>query len=66
MWARHALHVSRALQERLRDVNVSELQRSTGVARSTIRRIVEGETWPDFVTLARLEEALEIALWPRR
>jgi len=47
-------------------VNVSELQRSTGVARSTIRRIVEGETWPDFVTLARLEEALEIALWPRR
>lgn len=47
-------------------MNVSELQRSTGVARSTIRRIVEGETWPDFVTLARLEEALEIALWPRR
>ena len=64
VWARHALHISSALQARLRDVNVSELQRSTGIARSTIRRIVEGETWPDFVTLTRLEDALDVSLWP--
>jgi DNA-binding phage protein len=64
VWARYALHVSGALQERLRDVNVSELQRTTGIARSTIRRIIQGETWPDVVTLAHLEEALHIRLWP--
>jgi len=64
VWARYALHISSALEASLRDVNVSELQRTTGVARSTVRRIIDGETWPDFVTLARLEDALNVRLWP--
>lgn len=64
VWARYALDISAALESRLLDVNVSQLQRTTGVARSTVRRIVDGETWPDFVTLARLEYALGVRLWP--
>lgn len=64
VWAQRALEVSGALQASLRDVNLSELHRTTGIARSTVRRIVDGETWPDFVTLTRLEEALNARLWP--
>lgn len=64
VWAHYALDISSALEASLRDVNVSELQRTTGVARSTVRRIIDGETWPDFVTLARLEDALNVRLWP--
>ena len=43
---------------------ISGLARSADVARSTVRDIIYGNTWPDVVSLAKLEEALRLKLWP--
>lgn len=33
---------------------------------STILAILQGRTWPDLYTVARLEQGLEADLWPGR
>ena len=39
---------------------------AAGVDHSTIMAILQGRTWPDLYTLARLEQGLEADLWPER
>ncbi|MFD0436030.1 helix-turn-helix domain-containing protein [Streptomyces chartreusis] len=46
--------------------SVAELSRASGVARFTISKALNGEAWPDLLTLANLERALETDLWPGR
>lgn len=62
--ARYAQHISRVLAKRLAAENVSDVARRTGIARSTLRRICDGLTWGDVVTLAKLEQELNVRLWP--
>lgn len=42
-----------------------DAQRLTGVDYSTINDILNGGTWPDARTIARLEGGLGVNLWPR-
>lgn len=62
--------VARLLAVRLRAVTdargVRSVARTTGVSHSVISRIVNGDTWADTATLARLELGLDTDLWPRR
>ena len=37
----------------------------TSVDHSTIMAILEGRSWPDLSTIAKLELGLEVELWPR-
>lgn len=37
----------------------------TGVNHTTVRAILIGDTWPDFVSLDRLSTGLGVDLWPR-
>ncbi|WP_329069945.1 helix-turn-helix domain-containing protein [Streptomyces sp. NBC_01429] len=46
--------------------SVAELARRSGVSRLTIANVMEGRVWPDLLTIASLERALECDLWPGR
>ncbi|MEU5533546.1 helix-turn-helix transcriptional regulator [Streptomyces sp. NPDC020362] len=68
----HGARVAQALALRLRAAidrkgwTVAELSRNSGVARYTISKALNGEAWPDLLTIANLEKALEADLWPGR
>lgn len=38
----------------------------TGVDHTLIGKVLNGKTWADLATVARLEDALGVDLWPRR
>ena len=46
--------------------SVARLSRESGVARFTIAKALSGEAWPDLLTIASLEKALDCDLWPGR
>jgi transcriptional regulator with XRE-family HTH domain len=47
------------------DRSISDIARSADVARSTVHDLLAGNTWPDLVTLVKLEGILGVTLWPR-
>ncbi|MEC3997115.1 helix-turn-helix transcriptional regulator [Actinacidiphila sp. DG2A-62] len=64
--AHYGLAVARRLSHALdaRSMSQRQLADSSTVGRTTIRRILEGMVLPDLGTLARLEAALDIDLYP--
>lgn len=62
----HAVEVAQRLRAALEqgDRSVSALARDAHIARTTVQDILAGRTYPDMVTLARMEEVLEVRLWP--
>ena len=46
--------------------SVAKLSRHSGVSRLTIANVLEGRVWPDLLTVASLEKALDRDLWPGR
>ncbi|MFE7606997.1 helix-turn-helix domain-containing protein [Streptomyces celluloflavus] len=54
----------RAIDER--GWTIAELSRRSDVARFTIRKVLDGVVWCDLLTIANLEKALEVDLWPGR
>lgn len=64
--ARVGQAIARTLSEFLVGVNKAELERQTGVHRGTLKRIVDGDNYPDLHTLVALELYFNRALWPGR
>ncbi|MGQ4387963.1 helix-turn-helix domain-containing protein [Streptomyces sp. SAS_270] len=68
----HGARVAQAMAVRLkagldrRGWTVAQLSRESGVARFTIAKALAGEAWPDLLTIANLEKALDCDLWPGR
>ena len=68
----HGARVAQAMAARLkaalgrRGWSVARLSRESGVARFTIAKALSGEAWPDLLTIASLEKALDCDLWPGR
>lgn len=60
-----AAEISRRLATALAGRSKTSVAEQVGMARSTLYDVLSGETWPDLVTIAALEEALEVELWPR-
>jgi len=52
------------LTEALAGRSISSVAEAVDVARSTLHDVVSGRTWPDFHTLVKLEEYLNVRLWP--
>ena len=67
--APHAIHwaaeISRRLKAALSNTSTTAVAAELGIARSTLYDIINGTTWPDFVTIADLEAVLDIELLPR-
>ncbi|WP_282701164.1 helix-turn-helix transcriptional regulator [Streptomyces sp. CC219B] len=59
-----AARLKRALDAR--GWTMVEASRQTGVDRITITRVLAGEVWCDLLTIATLEKALGVDLWPGR
>lgn len=57
-----ALNLRNAIGER----TLRAAEEATGVDHSTIGGILQGATWPDIYTLAKLELGLDADLWPKR
>ncbi len=64
--AQYAQGISRNLAGALAGTTVSELARRSGVHRTTIHELLAGRTWGDVVTIALLEDAAGVPLWPGR
>lgn len=60
----YAAHIARVLTAALENRTVTGVAKEASVARSTLYDIAGGKTWPDVVTLARLEHVLGLRLWP--
>ena len=63
-------HVARQLVINLRDAmgerGLREVARAADINHSSLRSVLRGEAWPDLITIARLEDALQVGLWPGR
>ena len=60
----YAVHVARVLAAAISDRNKSQVALDAGIDRSTLYDILAGRTWTDLITLAALERALGVPLWP--
>lgn len=60
-----AAEISRRLSAALAGRSKKAVAESVGMARTTLYDVLSGETWPDLVTIAALEEELDVELWPR-
>ncbi|WP_406505390.1 helix-turn-helix transcriptional regulator [Streptomyces sp. NBC_00212] len=58
--------IARRLADALRERHLSRRQAADllGVNRQTIGDVLDGRTWPDVATIARLEASLNTPLWP--
>jgi len=52
------------LREAIGERSIREIATMAGVDRATIGAVLQGKSWPDIVTLAKLEQVLG-SLWPR-
>lgn len=63
-----SVEVARVLCVRLREAmdgrSAREIGRLTDVDFTTVLAILHGTTWPDLMTIARLEAGLQADLWP--
>lgn len=64
--ARVAQRVARRLGEAMarQRLSAKRLGRISGVNRQTIANVLNGVVWPDLLTIANLEHALQERLWP--
>ena len=62
--ARYALELSKRLREATEGRALLVVAEEASIARSTLYDILQGRTWADLQTLAKLETALGRTLWP--
>lgn len=55
-----------ALRDAMGESGLRETARAAGINHAALRKLLRGESWPDVVTLSRLERALGTDLWPGR
>ena len=61
--ARLAQGVAQRLEDRLKNMTVYRAAQRSDLNAQTIHNILEGRTWPNLRTLARLEASLNACLW---
>lgn len=62
--AHYAVEVARRLARAMEGQSLRSVARESGLDHTTVRALVEGQRWPDLITIARLETALNVRLWP--
>lgn len=66
MAVHYMLEIARAIRAALHAKHLTNknLISMTNLETSTIRLVMNGYVWPDMVTLTRIEQALEVTIWP--
>jgi hypothetical protein len=64
--ARYAQVISVKLVAAVGGKSASGVARSADLARSTLHDLTTGRSWPDVVSLAKLEGVLGTTLWPEK
>jgi transcriptional regulator with XRE-family HTH domain len=62
--ARYAVQISLRLREAMDARAPGEVAAAADLARSTLHDLLNGRSWPDVVSLAKLEVELNVSLWP--
>jgi hypothetical protein len=62
--ARYALELSKRLREATEGRPLVSVAEEASIARSTLYDLLQGRTWADLQTLAKLETVLGCRLWP--
>lgn len=61
-----AQELARNLRAAIGARTIRQLARDADLRHSTVLALLNGQRWPDFVTIVKLEDALETRLWPDR
>ena len=62
----YAVEIAQALDRALRGKSKSTVASDAQVQRTVVYRILDGASWPDTLSIAKLELTLDANLWPRR
>jgi hypothetical protein len=62
--ARYAQRFAAGLAEVIGSRSLRSVARQTGVSHGTVSALLRGDTWPDLVTVSKLEWHLGHVLWP--
>lgn len=54
------------LREAIGEQSIRAAAARSGLNHSTLLAILEGRTWPDLETIAKIETGLDAAVWPNR
>lgn len=60
----YAQDVARRLKAAVAETGYRSVGRAAGLDHTTVMSVVRGERWPDLITIAKLELALDLRLWP--
>ena len=60
----YAQEIASRLREAIGSRSLREVAREAGLDHTTISAVLAGDRWADLVTLAKLEAALGVRLWP--
>ncbi|MEZ0579296.1 hypothetical protein [Nocardioides sp. MH1] len=60
----YAVEIARALEAALEGKNKSAVASHARIERTVLYRILQGTSWPDTLSIAKLELALDTSLWP--
>lgn len=60
----YAAELSRRLGQALAGKSKTDVAARSNLTRPTLYDILQGKSWPDMISIARLETALEVDLWP--
>ena len=54
------------LRDAMGESSIREVAELCGLDHSQVLRILNGELWPDAISITKLEDGLGVDLWPRR
>lgn len=60
----YAVEIARRLESSMGSRSKSALARDANLERSTVYDVLAGRSWPDAITIAQLEQALDARIWP--
>jgi transcriptional regulator with XRE-family HTH domain len=52
------------LAQQIEGRTLRDIAQIAGISHSTLHAVLNGDRWPDMVTIAKLEDALNAELWP--
>jgi DNA-binding phage protein len=62
--AKYVQAIARRLTRAIGDRSLRQVADDADLQHRTVRSLLSGESWPDVITVAKLEQSLGVRLWP--